>query len=241
VKPGQIESFTYRTGVSSQEALIFVPERYSPLYKYGILFLFDGLDYLRQGMLSRAIEEEFGPRLPFLIALLPVAQERRTDTYDPAGDAHADLLHTVAGPLLRALEARFALMPLARARAIGGASLGAAMALSTIARYPRRFGHLYAQSPAYSQTLAAHLEKLKPRDLVSLDAHLSVGEDEDGRDGNRNFVTQAKACEQALLRAGAAVTLQMRSGAHGWQAWQKDVPILLHLFADGLSLREDRT
>lgn len=241
MKAGQIETILYPVADTKEEALVFVPERYSPLYKYGILFFFDGLDYWRQGMLSSVITEHFGGRLPFLLALLPVAPERRRQAYDFQGEHHDDLMHAVAGPLLRTLEERFALLPLRAARAIGGSSLGAAMALSTITHYPRRFGHLYAQSPAYSGALAAHLQGARPTLLSGLDAHLIVGAKEDGEAGDRDFVAEARACAKDLQQAGAHAHLEIRPGNHGWDAWQTDLPAILQSFASQLSLREDRT
>lgn len=237
------------------EALVYVPNLYSTLYKYGLLVLFDGLDYWRVGRLSHVIEDTFGERLPFLIALLPVAADQRKNTYSPDGTSHFPFVHAVAGALLRTLESRYALVPLQSARAIGGSSLGATMALSTVSMYPRRFGSLYLQSPAYATQGSDPLLQLPQgiKILAGIDAHLTVGTEEGERSdmehinhvasattANRNFLQEAKDCTEALQRLGCHAELLIRPGGHGWDAWQQDLPAILRSFALKLPLREER-
>ncbi|MCY0877241.1 MAG: alpha/beta hydrolase-fold protein [Firmicutes bacterium] len=246
MKNGQMETVLYPVAGREEEALVFIPNDYSALYKYGLLLLFDGLDYWRQGRLSRVISDHFGGRLPFLIALLPVDAAQRTQTYGLSSDTgartrHTALLHAVAGPLLRTMEQRFTLMPIRGARAIGGSSLGAAMALSMIVHYPRRFGHFYGQSPAFRGELCTRLSDAPPDFLTGLDAHVIVGENEGPSTDARDFISEAQACTDALSRAGAQVEQIIRPGGHGWDAWQGDLPALLTAFSKSLSFREDRS
>jgi len=254
MKPGQVVTIPYRAGDSDQDALVFVPERYSPLYKYGLLLLFDGLDYWRQGRLSRVIEETFGQRLPFLIALLPISAALRDSVYHPMGNQHSMFLHAISGSLVRTLEAQYSLVPLRSARSIGGSSLGGTMALSLAAHYPRRFGSLHLQSPACDDRSATWLASLPAGTFSGIDIQITVGEQEkntplpptsertqqEGEPRTRDFFSEALSCQRQLALLGGSVDLHSRQGGHGWDAWQQDLPQLLQSFASSLWLSEER-
>ena len=223
-------------------ARVFVPDQYSPLYKYGILYAFDGLDYLSNGRLQSLIEREFGDRLPFLIALLPVTAELREAAYHPEGARHDRHLHAIARGLVRTLESMYTLIPFGPARGLLGSSLGAAMAFSLAVAYPKRFRYLALQSPYLPEGQEKKLRELGKTALTGCEADLFVGAEEHTgtlKNGHlHDYVRDAKSYETALLEAGGHARLHLRPGQHTWGAWQGDLPQILHHFANLVRLGE---
>ena len=221
-------------------ARVFVPAQYSHLYKYGILYVFDGLDYLSNGRLQSQIEHEFGDKLPFLIALLPVTAALREAIYHPEGARHERHLHAIARGLVRNLESMYSLIPFGPARGLLGSSLGASMAFSLATAYPKRFRYLAMQSPYLPDAQEKKLHQLTKSTMIGCEANLFVGDEEHTgllKNGHtHDYIQDTKKYETALLGSGCHVNLTLRKGDHTWGAWQEDLPIILHRFADQLRL-----
>ncbi len=226
----------------SLAARVFVPNQYSPLYKYGILYVFDGMDYLSNGRLQTLIEREFGERLPFLIALLPVTAALRDSSYHPEGARHERHLHAIARGLVRTLESQYTLIPLGSARGLLGSSLGASMAFSLAAAYPKRFRYLAMQSPYLPEAQAKKLHELTRTSLIGCEADIFVGDEEHNgklKNGHlHDYIRDARKYESALIESGCHVKFHLRKGDHTWGSWQEDLPGILHSFASQVRLQE---
>ncbi len=234
---GRFETIPYLED-ETQDALaarVFVPGQYSPLYKYGILYVFDGLDYLSKGRMQQLIEAEFGEQLPFLIAFLPVSAELRAAAYDPQGARHERHLHAVARGLVRKLESEYTLIPLGSARGLLGSSLGAAMAFALSVAYPKRFRYLALQSPYWPSGQDHVVHGLTKTTLMGCEADLFVGAAEHTgtlKNGHpHDYIQDAKSYQATLLQGGGHARLHLRPGGHTWDAWKGDLPQILHQFA----------
>ncbi len=226
----------------SLAARVFVPNQYSPLYKYGILYVFDGLDYLSNGRLQTLIEREFGDRLPFLIALLPITAALREAAYHPEGIRHERHLHAIARGLVRTLESEYTLIPLGSARGLLGSSLGASMAFSLATTYPKRFRYLATESPYLPEAQGKKWHELTKATMVGCEADIFIGDEEHNgtlKNGQvHDYIRDARKYESGLIESGCHVKFHLRKGDHTWGAWQEDLPVILHTFASQVRLQE---
>jgi enterochelin esterase-like enzyme len=218
----------------TREVHIYLPHNYSPLYKYPVLYINDGSDYMMMGrmisMLNERFQDRFAPR--FLAVFVPVDKSKRRDEYHPEGALHEAYLRFFADEVVPAIEENYSAFPLGPARGIMGSSLGATAALHTVLHYPHKFHYLALQSGAFRESSFEMVEGR--RDLATVPVYQVVGLQEDKFEtasGKIFDILDANRRMRDLLKAqGVDVDYAEYDKDHTWGFWQEDLPRALDHF-----------
>lgn len=222
----------------TREVHVYLPHNYSPLYKYPVLYINDGSDYMMMGRMISLLNERFADirATRFLVVFVPVDKSKRRDEYHPHGEKHEAFLRFFAEELVAAVEGRFATFPMGPARGIMGSSLGATVALHTVLEYPRKFHYLALQSGAFKGTTYEQVEGR--RDLATVPVYMVVGLQEERFETNGNVydLLDANRRMRDLLQAqGVDVDYAEYDADHTWGFWQEDLPRALDHFVRHLA------
>jgi enterochelin esterase-like enzyme len=217
----------------TREVHIYLPHNYSPLYKYPVLYINDGWDYMMMGRMISMLNERFQDRFAsrFLAVFVPVDKSQRRDEYHPEGALHEAYLRFFADELVPAIEDKYSAFPLGPARGIMGSSLGATAALHAVLHYPRKFHYLALQSGAFRNTSFEMVEGR--RDLATVPVYQVVGLQEDKFESNGKIfdILDANRRMRDLLKAqGVDVDYAEYDQDHTWGFWQEDLPRALDHF-----------
>lgn len=212
--------------------LIYLPEKYSELKKYPVLFVQDGWEYLTSGRLATQVDHMIDRHQIAELIVVAIPTENKYDRqekYSPTGSKHKAYLRFLAEELVPYIDREYSTLCLGGSRAIMGDSLGAVVSLHAVLKYPHTFATLISQSglllPETIETIHSHPGK------CHLQIYLSVGNQEEQVETSRgllNIVEMNKEL-QHLLKSFAYVTLNIRDGGHTWENWQSDIKdALLH-------------
>lgn len=220
---------------TDERLMIYTPGRYSPLYKYPVLYVQDGDDYLAMGRLASILDDLIVHReIQELIAVfLPVDKRDRQARYHPEGTQHAAYLRFLAEEAVSWVDDRFASIPLGGARTLLGDSLGGVVSLFAALTYPHTFGQAACQSGAFDDAICRRAEAFSLP--ASLSVYLEVGTEETAVEtprGPLDLVAGNRRMKQVLEAKGVAVSFETFEGGHTWGYWQSTLPgILRHFFA----------
>lgn len=218
----------------TREVHVYLPHNYSPLYKYPVLYINDGSDYMMMGRMISLLNERFQDRNArrFLVVFVPVDKSRRYEDYHPEGARNEAYIRFFADELVPAIEDRFAAFPMGPARGIMGSSLGATAALHTLLHYPKKFHYLALQSGAFKDSSYQEVEGR--RDLATVPVYQVVGLQEDQFTSTNGQVIDILALNRRmkdLLQAqGVDVEYGEYDHDHTWAFWQEDLPRALDHF-----------
>ncbi|KEO81976.1 alpha/beta hydrolase [Tumebacillus flagellatus] len=236
----QLTGTVERVTISSQflgeerEVNVYLPHNYSPLYKYPVLYINDGSDYMMMGRMISLLNERFQDRLAgrFLVVFVPVDKSLRTDEYHPEGARHEAYVRFFADELVPAIEERFAAFPMGPARGIMGSSLGATAALHTVLQYPKKFHYLALQSGAFKDQTFREVEGR--RDLATVPVYQVVGLQEEHFQSSNgrviNILDLNRRMRDLLQAQGVDVDYAEYDRDHTWGFWQEDLPRALDHF-----------
>lgn len=217
---------------------VYLPPGYRDDARYPVLYCHDGNEFLSHGRLATLATQGIleGKLHPFLIAVLPVHHQHRTDDYAPDGvrsTAYSDFVATECMPFV---ERTYPVISDAGHRAMAGISLGAAASLQLHVRHPGLFGHMLLFSGAYYDTLQTNWAQ-SPR-LAPLRVWMVVGRQETAVEtprGQVDFVLLNRMARDQLTDRGVEVDYREDDGTHLWGFWQSWIPRALqwldgHLF-----------
>lgn len=215
---------------TTERLLVYLPERYSPLYSYPVLYVQDGDDYLSMGRLATLLEEMHREKeIPNLIAVfLPVDKERRYARYHPDGAEHQKYLRFLADEVVSAVDSRYSTYPLGMARTLLGESLGGVVSLFAALSYPHTFGQVACQSAAMD---AALNRRVQESDFpVPLHVYLEVGLEETAVETSRGTLDLLQATEalrDILQTKTVTLAYETFAGDHTWGYWQANLRRIL--------------
>jgi len=223
----------------TREVHVYLPHNYSPLYKYPVLYINDGSDYMMMGRMITLLNERFQSRHAdrFLVVFVPVDKAVRREEYHPNGSKHEAYIRFFAEELVHAIEERFAAFPMGPARGIMGSSLGATVALHTLLAYTRKFHYLALQSGAFRDATFQAVEGR--RDLATVPVYQVVGLQEDQFEASNGKVLDLlkinRDMRDLLSAQGVSVEYAEYDKDHTWGFWQEDLPRALDHFVRHVS------
>ena len=146
----------------------------------------------------------------------------------------AEFLGLVVNQLMPRVERAFRVRTDAAGTAIGGSSLGAAMAILAVKIYPDRFGGILAESlPLGHAKWTAFVESVKvwPRRVYFGMGGREAGNESEKAKANEEQVAQTKQIEQRLSSAGLGADRKLfvidAEAVHNEGAWKKRLPAAL--------------
>ncbi|XQY92853.1 alpha/beta hydrolase [Metabacillus sp. HB246100] len=216
--------------------LIYLPENYSPLYKYSLLIAQDGQDYFKLGRVGRQVEalvknEEIEDVIVVGIPYKDV--EDRREKYHPDGAKFTQYIRFLAHELVPYLDKEFPSYQVGMGRALIGDSLGATISLVTGLTYPNTFGKLILQSPFVNQHVLDVVQNYTSSSRPLIYHQIGTKETEvKTTDGQiSDFLTPNRKLKDAIKEKELPYTYEEFEGDHTWKHWQPALtPILKLMF-----------
>jgi enterochelin esterase-like enzyme len=227
---------------------VYVPPGYDSQARYPMLVLLHGIpgDVADFANRTRAIADHLiasGQIRPLVIAFPSGSGSPSDDATEWAdGPGRGDNWFTFGtSEAPAAVAARYAILPGAAARGIGGFSAGADAATNAMLEHPEKWALLLAWSGSYNQTPSTVGNK--QRLIKRFSALLNVDQDAPSlaalhrpvsmRVGlSDSFLDEAREMVAALQRAGVDVDYNETAGGHDWSVWTQAITHDL-VFADG--------
>lgn len=208
--------------------LIYLPENYSPLYKYTILIASDGRDYFQLGRISRIADEYLtNEEIENLIIVgVPYKNvEDRRRKYLPNGDLHTAYLRFLAHELVPYLDKNYSTYHMGMARALIGDSQAATVSLLAAVAYPNTFGKVLLQSPQVNEEVLQKVQEMKDPHAFSVYHVIGSLETEVVTMDKKvkDFLTPNRKLHQLLKELGVDTFYDEFEGKHTWKFWQADL------------------
>lgn len=216
--------------------LIYLPENFSPLYKYSLLIAQDGQDYFRLGRIGRQVEalmKEEEIENIIVIGIPYKNVEDRRVKYHPRGVKFQNYVRFLAHELVPYLDKEFPTYQVGYGRALIGDSLGATVSLLAGLAYPNIFGKLILQSPYVNEDVLQAVEQFSTSSRPTI--YHQIGKKETKVKTTtgeiQDFLTPNRELKLLLSKKGFSYTYEEFDGDHTWKYWQPALtPILKDIF-----------
>ncbi|MGM7719657.1 alpha/beta hydrolase [Metabacillus sp. Hm71] len=216
--------------------LIYLPENFSPLYKYSLLIAQDGQDYFRLGRVGRQVEalmknEEIDNLIVVGIPYHDVDDRRKK--YHPSGAKCQAYIRFLTHELVPYLDQEFSTYQVGYGRALIGDSLGATVSLMTGLAYPNTFGKLILQSPYVNDVVIQAVKEFKASSRPTIYHQIGKKETEVKTTHGEieDFLTPNRELKAVISEKGFSYTYEEFDGDHTWKYWQPALtPILRQMF-----------
>jgi enterochelin esterase-like enzyme len=216
--------------------LIYLPENFSPLYKYSLLIAQDGQDYFRLGRVGRQVEalmknDEIENVIVVGIPYKDVNDRR--EKYHPDGAKFSDYVRFLAHELVPFLDQEFPTYQVGYGRALIGDSLGATVSLLTGLAYPNTFGKLILQSPYVNEAVLQAVKEFSSPSRPTIFHQIGKNETDVKTTHGEilDFITANRELKTAVSEKGFSYTYEEFEGDHTWKYWQPALtPILREMF-----------
>lgn len=231
---GSIHEYIFQSKELNEEIelLIYLPANFSPLYKYTLLIVQDGRDYIQLGRICRLADEYiFEKQIENLIIVgLPYKNVKdRRRKYHPDGEQNEAYIRFLAHELVPYLDKEFPTYQMGSTRALLGSSLGASVSLMTALKYPHTFGKVLLQSPFVNEKVIEAVKNCRQEDLLQI--YHSVGNEEtevrttDGK--TSNFIEPNRRLSGVFSQKPFSYQYEEMDGSHSWTFWQPNLKRVL--------------
>lgn len=210
------------------QLLFYLPESFSPLYKYSLLIAQDGRDYFQLGRIGRVANElmKDGEIENLIIIGIPYkyVQDRRKK-YHPDGEQNAAYIRFLAKELVPFLDEQFPSYQMGMGRALIGDSLGATVSLMTALQFPHTFGKVILQSPYVNDDIIEAVADFAHPHLLSLYHIIGKEETEVKTTSNsmEDFLTPNRELNVVIESKAFPYFYDEFEGNHTWTYWQPDI------------------
>ena len=182
MKNGIINEIMFYSQELSEErrVLIYLPQNFSPLYKYSVFIASDGKDYLQFGRIPRVIEELLSKKEIENVIFVGIpykSVKERHDLYHPSGEKTGAYIRFLAHELVPYIDSNYPTYQVGSGRALIGDSLAATVSLLAATKYPNIFGKVILQSPYVDETVIRSVELVD--DPSTFTVYHIIGKEED--------------------------------------------------------------
>lgn len=230
MNPGKINEVQFYSEELQEEMelLIYLPSRYSPLYKHNVIIASDGKDYFQLGRIGRVADQLMEEELiePVIIVGVPYKTvEERRRLYHPEGDRRKAYSRFLARELIQYIDETYPTFQMGGSRTLIGDSLAASISLLTAASYPNCFGNIVLHSPFVDEQVLEAIQSVK--DPAALSIYHVIGKQETyvptTADGRLDFLTPNRELHELITERGFPYFYEELEGGHTWKSWQPDV------------------
>jgi enterochelin esterase-like enzyme len=209
--------------------IIYVPNHYSSLFTYPVLYLQDGQDYFNLGRISTILDKMIHENLieKCIIVAVPVKSIReRMVLYRPKGSKHEAYKRFFGEELVSHIDQNYSTHTVSGGRAIMGESLGATVALEIALQYPHTFHQVVSQSGAfYEGTLERVMSFSHPPSLLNI--YQLIGTEETNVTtsvGSLDLLQLNRELKRGFEQKQIPHYYKESKGDHTWGYWQDDLP-----------------
>lgn len=230
MNPGKINEVQFYSEELQEEMelLIYLPSRYSPLYKHNVIIASDGKDYFQLGRIGRVADQLMEEELiePVIIVGVPYKTvEERRRLYHPEGDRRKAYSRFLTRELIQYIDETYPTFQMGGSRTLIGDSLAASISLLTAASYPNCFGNIVLHSPFVDEQVLEAIQSVK--DPAALSIYHVIGKQETyvptTADGRLDFLTPNRELHELITERGFPYFYEELEGGHTWKSWQPDV------------------
>ena len=210
------------------ELLIYLPENYTPLYKYNILIASDGKDYFQLGGITRLahnLMEEYEIENLIIVGIPYKNLQDRRNKYIPTGQQHEAYLRFLAHELVPYLDEEFSTYQVGSTRGLIGDSMAATASLMAALKYPTIFGKVILQSPYVDEHVLEQVKKATLTNEFSIYHIIGTGEDEVLTTDKKikNFLKPNRELHALIKEKGFNTFYEEFNGNHSWKYWKPDL------------------
>lgn len=229
MKTGTVHDITLYSKELGEERqlLIYLPQNYSPLYKYSILIASDGKDFFQLGRIPRVIDgllEEGEIENVIVVGVPYKSVKERHDIYHPSGERTNAYMRFLAHELVPYLDENYPTYQVGNGRALIGDSLAATISFTTAAKYPNIFGKAILLSPYVDDRV---LEIARQTDPKSFSVYHIIGLKEDEVKMTTgevsDFLQPNRELNKIFTERGFDYFYDEFNGNHSWKFWQPDL------------------
>lgn len=212
---------------------LYLPEFFTPLYKYHVCIMQDGNDYFQMGRVATKSDQLHDDGEIENTIFVGIHYEDRFDRrkkYHPAGEQQLAYIKFLAHEVVPFLDDTLPTYQMGQARTLMGDSLAGTLALMTALRYPNIFGRVIMQSP-YVDDLV--LQAVAAADNIpALDIYHSIGTAETAvkvTDGAiLDFLEPNRRLHKELKQLPITYHYkELEQGEHTWKYWQNEMSEVL--------------
>lgn len=210
------------------QLLFYLPESFSPLYKYSLLIAQDGRDYFQLGRIGRVADElmKDGEIENLIIIGIPYKDvQDRWKKYHPEGEQHSAYIRFLAKELVPFLDEQLPSYQMGMGRALIGDSLGATVSLMAALQFPHTFGKVILQSPYVNENIMGAVADFAQPHLLSLYHIIGKEETEVKTTSNtmEDFLTPNRELNVVIESKAFPYFYDEFEGNHTWTYWQPDI------------------
>lgn len=208
---------------------IYLPEAFSPLYKYHICIMQDGNDYYQLGRVatvSDQLHDEAEIENTIFVGIHYKDRYDRLNKYHPSGEQYDSYCHFIMKEVVPLLDDFLPTYHMGGARALMGDSLAGTFALLLAIKYPNTFGKVIIQSPLVDDIVLSLVDKAT--NIQALDIYHTIGLAETSvqttREHDVDFLTPNRKLKELLDQKGLTYHYkEIPNGEHTWKYWQQDM------------------
>jgi enterochelin esterase-like enzyme len=210
------------------ELLIYLPAKFSSLYKYSLLIAQDGRDYFQLGRIGRLADEylhEQDIENIIIVGIPYKSVEDRRKKYHPEGEQNQQYIRFLAHELVPFLDKEFPTYHMGSTRALIGDSLGATVSLMTAFQYPHTFGKVILQSPFVNNQVLETAENFTESQFLDI-YHVIGNKETEVKTTNgkvSDFLTPNRKLSSLFTQKSYTYFYEEFIGDHTWTYWQPDL------------------
>ncbi|TQS75790.1 esterase family protein [Ornithinibacillus gellani] len=212
---------------------LYLPEFFTPLYKYHVCIMQDGNDYFQMGRVATKSDELHDDGEIENTIFVGIHYEDRFDRrkkYHPAGEQQPAYMKFLAHEVIPFLDDTLPTYQMGQARTLMGDSLAGTLALMTALRYPNIFGRVVMQSPYVDDLVLEAVANAS--NIPALDVYHSIGTSETAvkvTDGAiLDFLEPNRRLHEELKQLPITYHYkELEQGEHTWKYWQNEMSEVL--------------
>ncbi|SDL97255.1 alpha/beta hydrolase [Sediminibacillus halophilus] len=206
----------------------YLPESFSPLYKYHVCIMQDGDDYFQLGRiatLSDRLHSDGEIENTVFVGIHYNDKYDRQDKYHPNGSKQAAYMQFLLHEVVPLLDEELPTYHMGGSRALIGDSLAGTLALMTALKYPNTFGKVIMQSPYVDEKVLNAVQSAKSVD--TLDIYHTIGNEETDvpttAGDRKDFLEPNRKLHELIEQQDTNYVFHELDGNHTWKFWQKDL------------------
>lgn len=242
--PGTINKINFPSEILDRDVTlsIYLPKDFTRLFKYKVVFCFDGLDFFSFGRIHRTYErlrEENKVERAIFVGFHYEDVDKRRAEFHPQGARTHLTVKAMANEILPYIDRTFPTFKVGNARVVLGDSLAGSVALMTALSYPRVFSQVGLLSPQHDEVIQTLLERCQFKEQLSIWHTVGLEEDdfELPTNGRRaDFLTPNRELKNIIEAHGTSHYYFEFDGSHRWKSWKELLDeLLIYFLSDNIS------
>lgn len=243
-QPGNINKINFPSDILDRDVTlsIYLPKDFTALFKYKVVFCFDGADFFAFGRIHRTYEklrETNEVERAIFVGFHYEDVDKRRAEFHPQGARTPLTVKAMANEILPFIDKTFPTFKVGNGRVLLGDSLAGSAALITALSYPRVFSQVGLLSPQHDEAIQTLIERCQFKDQLSIWHAIGLEEGDfklPTTDKTADFLTPNRELNSIIKANGFTYHYLEFEGGHRWKSWQYLLDEMLKYFlSDNIS------